>query len=362
LTAEGSLVPTPAVDPMPVPSLRVIAHPEAGRRAFRRRWPPLAQALDGRGLAYDVRLTASAGEAIQVAREARAAGIRLVAAMGGDGTLHEVVNGLLGEATDPSTVTPADALPMLGLVPAGRGSDYARGLGLATDPQAIAARFGAALDGEPDATRSIDVGQITYRLSPLVAGRPGTDVADPDSSQGQAHPPVRRWFVNTAGIGFSPYVAQRSGRFPARLGPYLYTAAGLLTIVDWRERGVRLRWRDPDGAAKPAEERPVEAVEVALGPFEGGGMHVAPGADPSDGLFDVLVIDPVSRLEMSTFTWRIRQGSHLTSPRVHLRRASGLEVEVADGGGPLFLQADGELLGRDPFSFRIVPGALRFVV
>lgn len=187
--------------------------------------------------------------------------------------------------------------------------------------------------------------------------------------------------MNAAGIGFSPFVAQRTARFPDRLGAYLYTAAGLVTLVDGRERAVRLRW-DPSGEAPaehgaPAddggpteptgsdpieEERALEALEVALGPYEGGGMLVAPVADPSDGWFDVLTVDAASRLEMATFAWRVRRGTHLASPRVGLRRARGLEVTVADERGPIFLQADGELLGRDPFRFSIVPGAVRFVV
>lgn len=151
-------------------------------------------------------------------------------------------------------------------------------------------------------------------------------------------------------------MTQRTRRFPDRLGPYLYTAAGILTILDWRERGVRVRW---NGGA--AEEREVEAVEAALGRYEGGGMLVAPEADPSDGLFDVMVIDPVSRAEMLTFAWRVRSGAHLDSPRVNIRRASSLDVEVVDDRGPVYLQADGELLGRDPFRFRVLPSALRVV-
>ncbi|HVQ21663.1 MAG TPA: diacylglycerol kinase family lipid kinase, partial [Candidatus Saccharimonadia bacterium] len=99
----------------------------------------------------------------------------------------------------------------------------------------------------------------------------------------------------------------------------------------------------------------------ALGGYEGGGMHVAPDADPTDGLFDAVLIDATSRWELVTFAWRIRSGDHLRSPQVTVRRTRSLSVEVADGRGPVYLQADGELLGRDPFTFRIVPAALRFV-
>jgi diacylglycerol kinase (ATP) len=90
-------------------------------------------------------------------------------------------------------------------------------------------------------------------------------------------------------------------------------------------------------------------------------MFVAPGAVPSDGRFDALVIDAASRVELLTFAWRTRSGDHLRSPRVSLRRTTGLTIEVVDGRGPVYLQADGELLGRDPCRFRILPAAVRFV-
>jgi diacylglycerol kinase family enzyme len=167
---------------------------------------------------------------------------------------------------------------------------------------------------------------------------------------------LARYFINGAGIGFSPFVAQRTARFPPRLGAYLYTAASLLTIVDWRDRRLHLTWGDGDD-----EIRAVESIELALGGFEGGGMQVAPDADPTDGLFDAVIIDATSRWELVTFAWRIRTGDHVHSEQVAVRRVDALSVEVDDGGGAVYLQADGELLGRDPFTFRMLPSALRFV-
>jgi diacylglycerol kinase (ATP) len=151
-------------------------------------------------------------------------------------------------------------------------------------------------------------------------------------------------------------VAQRTARFPPRLGAYLYTAAGFLTLIDWHERLVEIAWAD--GAL---EERAIESLEFALAGFEGGGMQVAPGADPTDGLFDAVVFGALSRAELFTFSWRIRTGDHTRSPRVEIRRTTGAMVRVIDERGPLHLQADGELLGRDPFVFRLLPSAVRFV-
>jgi YegS/Rv2252/BmrU family lipid kinase len=330
----------------------VIAHPGAGRGAFAHVWPAVARELEARGIAFDVRLTTRAMEAAEFARQAAVERASLVLAVGGDGTLHEVVNGLL--ADDAA----ARDLPVLGLVPAGRGSDYARGLGIPRHPASLAARFAAVVSGDPEASHPVDVGEVRYRPSHLVAGRPAPEPPIPPAEaerEDDGERAVRR-FINGAGVGFSPFVAQRTARFPARLGAYLYTAAALLTIIDWGERRVALRW-----AEGTEEDRAVESIELALGGYEGGGMHVAPGADPSDGLFDAVLVDATSRFELFTFAWRIRSGDHLRSPRVELRRTAGLVVEAADGGGPIYLQADGELLGRDPFAFRMLPAAVRFV-
>ena len=332
------------------PTVVVIAHPGAGRGAFARVWPAVADELEGRGIACDVRLTTRAMEAAEFARQAAVERASLVLAVGGDGTLHEVVNGLL--ADDAA----APDLPVLGLVPAGRGSDYARGLDLPRHPAPLAARFAAAVAGDPEAAHPVDVGEVRYRPSHLVAGRPAPEPPVEIAAERDDGERAIRRFINGAGVGFSPFVAQRTARFPPRLGSYLYTAAALLTIVDWGERRVSLRWADGTEA-----DRAAESIEMALGGYEGGGMHVAPGADPRDGLFDAVVIDATSRFELFTFAWRIRSGDHLRSPRVELRRTAGLEVVAADGRGPLYLQADGELLGRDPFAFRMLPAAVRFV-
>ncbi len=323
--------------PVARPSLRFIAHAGAGRGAFARRWPPVAAALSARGLAHLVELTTRPGEATELARRAAAEGARLVVAVGGDGTLHEVANGLLD----------GPHKPMVGLVSAGRGSDYARGAGMATDPAVQVDRFARALEGDTSVVHAVDAGEVHYRLTQRVGARVV------DGSTGDSN---RRWFVNAAGAGISPFIARRVSRFPARLGAYLYTVAGLVTIIDWRDRLVELGWDDGS-----RDELPVESVEVALGPYEGGGMWVAPGADPSDGLFDVVVVGAMSRIETLTFSWRIRSGDHLRSTAVSVRRSRSLTIRALDELGAIYLQADGELLGRDPFRFDIVPAALRLV-
>jgi YegS/Rv2252/BmrU family lipid kinase len=335
------------------PPLRFIAHHGAGRGAFSRRWPPIAEALARQAVEHEVVVTEGAGHAAELAREAVEEGARLVVAVGGDGTIHEVVNGVLGDADRaPNGV-------IVGLIPAGRGSDYARGMGFDTAPDAVVGRYAAALEGDPSAVRRVDLGEVTFRPSAVVAGRPAAGANEsPLADDGAGDPPggpARRRFINEAGIGFSPFVAQRTARFPAQLGAWLYTLAGIVTIVDWRHRELVLTWDDGS-----QQEGRFASVEVALGRYAGGGMLLAPNAVLDDGVFDVVTIGEASRPELLSFSWRLRSGAHLGSPVVAVRRARSLTAEVIDGRDAVYLQADGELLGRDPVTFRVLPDALAF--
>ena len=209
----------------------VIAHPGAGRGAFARVWPALAAELDARQVGYDVRLTTRAMEAAEFAHAAADAGAPLVLAVGGDGTLHEIVNGLLHD-DGSGTPRPADDLPALGLVPAGRGSDYARGLHVPRDPSVLADRFAAVVAGDTSAAsrrghRRDDLPDDGPRGRPADARSHRSPMPrSPDEPGVPDHErQVRRYFINGAGVGFSPFVAQRTARFPPRLGAYLYTAA-----------------------------------------------------------------------------------------------------------------------------------------
>lgn len=324
-----------------LPALRFVAYAGAGRGAFARRWPPIAAALSAQGIEHTVDLTSRPGEAADLARRAADEGAQLVVAVGGDGTLHEVANGLLDRGSE------GHEPPLVGLVSAGRGSDYARGTRMPTDAAVLVERFARALADDASVVHVVDAGRVRYRPTHSAGGR---------SVDGPVGESTSRWFVNAAGVGLSPFIARRVSRFPARLGAYLYTVAGVVTIVDWRDRLVELGWDD-----RTRDQVRVESVEVALGPFEGGGMRVAPGADPSDGLFDVVTVGAINRLETLTFAWRIRTGDHLRSPAVSVRRTRSLTIRALDDAGAIYLQADGELLGRDPFVFDIVPSALRLV-
>jgi len=260
----------------------------------------------------DVRLvhvTAAPGEATGVAAVAAAEGFEAVVAVGGDGTINEVANGL---------VCAGAAVP-LGVVPAGRGADFVRSLGLPRNVDAALAHLRVA------APRPIDVGRAVF--------------ADGGS----------RIFVNVAGVGFDAEVAASAARsrLPGATAPYLSgVAAGLRRA---RPRPVAV---EVDGGEIVGETL---AVIVANGHSFGGGLRIAPGARPDDGLLDVAVVGDVSPLDLLRQVPRVYRGAHVDHPKFALRPGRAICIEAPE---TMRVQLDGEVVGAAPVAFAIETGAL----
>ena len=287
----------------------VILNPAAGGGKARRFWERCLSHLAAAGLKPDVAVTTRRGQAADFAAEA---GERLVVAVGGDGTAHEVVNGLLRRR-------PAST-PRFGALMVGAGVDLKRtlpGPGRLEDvvPWLLSDRF-----------RRIDV------------GRGGT-------SSG------RRFFVNAADCGIGAEVARRQEQLPAWLGGTpSFLLAALASLVVHRNREVRIRI--DEGAV---EEQVVRTVAVANCRYFGGGMKIAPQAEPDDGLLDVCVVGDVSGLLGIRCLPLLYRGQHGRLPQVRFARARRIEI---DAPSPLGVEADGELAGETPAVFEIVPQAL----
>jgi diacylglycerol kinase (ATP) len=235
-----------------------------------------------------------------------------VVAVGGDGTLNEVVNGLAPLREEyPVTV---------GALMTGRGRDACRNLGLARDPLQAARRL---VDGRVVAR---DVGLARW-------------------------PGGQRFFMGWAGAGFDAVVAERAG---GRGGRLIYLGAVLASLYDYRTAGMTVRLDDVDAWAGPAA-----SVVVCNGTSFGGGMRIAPGARPDDGLLDVVRLGALGRLELARWLPTVYWGGHLANPRIELRRAARVRV---DAGAPLPVQIDGELGFHTPLDVEICPGALRLLV
>jgi diacylglycerol kinase (ATP) len=294
--------------------LLAIVNPAAGHGHAARAWPRLAAALDAAGVRHDCVLTRAAGDATRLAREASAAGPRPLLAVGGDGTLHEVLNGLL----------PGAGRATLAVAPFGTGNDFASFLGVPRERAALAAVLARGR------TRAVDVGHVEYATA---AGRES------------------RHFINVAGAGYDAYVLGRMARSGPRLLAYLAALAGGLLSYRAPHFSVRL-----DGEA--IEGRLFVALAM-LGRSSGGGMRFAPRARVDDGLMDLVTVDHLGVLPALQRLPRLYTGSILADRAVRFRQCPAVTI---DADPPAGVEADGQLLGRTPATVRVLPGAIDFIV
>jgi len=298
--------------------LTVIVNPHAGKRRVGDEIPELERTLRARGLPYDLLTTAGPGDATRFARDALEAGGRFVVAVGGDGTVHEVVNGMMDGGR------PVVDDPVLGVVAAGSGCDLVRTFGLPGD----VTRSCQHLVGEN--TYPLDVGVLMY--------------TDADGSS------RTRYFPNVAEAGLGGAVAARAERLPAWLGRGKYFAAFWLTLPRFKVTNVRVR------ADKRTYEGPAIMIIVGNCQYYGGGMKISPRSYPGDGVLDVLLfVGP--RSDAFTLLPRVYRGEHVPHP--HIREFRVKDTLTIEADRPLPIEADGEVLGTTPATFRVVPHAIR---
>ena len=298
----------------------MIVNPASSNGKTGQRWAGIEERLRIEGAQFEVEFTREPGHATVLACDAMAAGYRTIVSVGGDGTLNEVINGLVVDGrSDPAV--------KLGLVPGGTGSDFGRGIGLPRDPLEAALHL---LKAEP---RWFDVGQITCKLGE------GTNT---------------RYFINVAGLGFDGEVCDRVNRSSKALGGTIpYLSSLLVTLFTYRNK--RVRWT-LDGQER---DEVLNSVIVANARYFGGGMHISPNSRMDDGLFHVVTLGDWGKAEFLVAVPRVYNGTHLSHPKV--KEYMGREVTVG-ADGRMFLQAEGDLFGEAPATFRILPRALQVLM
>jgi len=272
----------------------VIVNPAAGRGAARRAESVVARAFRSQGWAVDVARTDGPGHGQELAAQAVSQGARHVIAVGGDGTVHEVANGLLRSASDAA----------LGVVPIGSGNDFAKLVGVyGHDPVRAVARLVTA------SSRRFDAGRV-----------------------------LGEWFVNSVGFGFGPAVVQMRNRMLHLRGFLSYLVPIVKTFFTFEPPVF-------DVAAPGFRERGyMMMIEVCNGTTAGGSYRFAPDADPADGKLDVCLIRRVSLPRFLLALPRVMRGTHVTMREVAVIKTAKLVVRTPEQ--PLVVHLDGEL--REP--------------
>ncbi len=308
----------------PFASPHFIVNPRSARADTIRRIDALHEEVRRRFSEPTWMATSSRGDGAILARAAALSGADVVVAVGGDGTINEVVNGLMDADVDP------DSRPVLAIFPAGSGSDFVRTLRI---PQDLRAALDVLSTGR---LKRIDAGEI--ECAPLDRDARGA---------------ARRFFVNIAGCGSSGRVVERfdSRKIAGTLG---YVVAAGLTALDYRFPRVEIAL---DG--QPGNPATLNVLFVCNGEYCGGGMHVGKGARIDDGLLHVVEVSGVSRVG-SLLQWpRLYTGS---VDRVRGARVSAVQVLRVTSDEDVLVDCDGDLCGRLPVTYRAVPGALTVCV
>jgi len=301
-----------------VPSDTVfLVNPAAEGGSVGRRWPELAHRAAALGLSGDALLSERPGQLGELAKRAVEQGASLLVAVGGDGTVNEVVQGLAGR----------DGAE-LAVIPRGTGWDFARTYRI---PRRLEDAVAVARDGR---TRAIDLGRARYR--------------DWEGSEAESY------FANVASAGMSGAIAKRANETSKALGGKIsYAWATLTVFARWRNDEVRVT---VDGEARTGR---MHDVVVANGRFFGGGMMICPDAEPDDGLFDVLLIGDLTKRGLLLTLPKTYRGRHLPHPKAELLRGAVVEVDAPE---PLPVELDGEQPGTTPIRLEVVPEALRLRV
>ncbi len=299
---------------MPFETIHLFLNPAAGRGRSGRRQARILQLLEQAGVNVELSLSRAPGELeAQVLRCVNAGAKRLIVA-GGDGSVHEAVNGIMRSTNDAA----------LAVIPTGTGNDFAKACDIPLNwehaTQLLADRLAVN-----DAPRKIDVGVMNDR-----------------------------YFANGAGIGFDAKVTRIASSIQLPVGDFVYILAIFRALID--------------GIATPhltissgsiSWAGPVTLASINNGPWVGSMFHIAPMADNTDGRLEVLIASPVTRRRILTLLLKIMSGTHLEEPEISHGAVTNLIIQADE---PIASQLDGEVqpLGKT-FEIQILPGALRLL-
>ena len=306
-------------EPSNSPSWVVIVNPVSANGRTGRQWTRTENVLRGLWPPFEVWPTMHPGHAQELAQKAVDRGFSTIAVHGGDGTFNEVVNGLLSRS--------ADNIPLV-FLPSGTGADLVRTLGISHSLSQAARQ---AIQGT---AQRIDIGQALFMD---LEGRP-----------------VQRYFVNVTDVGFGGDLVRYVNSHSKRLGGKLSFLKGvLITLFRYQNKPLRITLDD-----RETLETRASSIVVANGKYFGGGMWVAPEARLDDALFELVIIGDVSKIDVLTNIGRLYRGTIAKHPKVKTFQAGTIELTSEE---EVLIDLDGELVGRLPARFQILPEKLSVI-
>jgi len=300
----------------------MIVNPNAGVKKGTKDWPKILRLLGTEKFGFDFELTSCRGHATEITRKAVLGGRRNICVVGGDGTLNEVINGVMQQEEVPS------AEITLGMIPVGTGNDWCRMFDIPFDYlKAIHILKRKQIFMQ-------DAGKVTYY---------------------HQNDQLVRYFLNVAGMGYDALVAKKTNMLKEKGlgGPLTYMYFVFASLFQYRFIEAVI---EVDG--KPAFKGEIFSMNVGICKYNGGGMMQVPYAIADDGLLDVTLIKKAPKWVVVRYARKLYDGSLVNLPIVATFKGQHIRIRST---GKVFLETDGESLGHTPFTFEILPRCVTIV-
>lgn len=302
-----------------------IVNPTAGQGKLKREWNGLHKKLAKKIPDFSWRFTRKRGDATWITEQAIKKGYDLIVSVGGDGTLNECLNGFIkkGSKSKPRAA--------LGIFPYGRGSDFARGLGIPLELDEALSLF------DSNRMREVDVGRASF--------------VDELGKKCIQH------FLNIANVGLVAHVVDWSKKSPKILGPQAaYVYGALRGAIEYQSNAVTY------SVDKTVRQEKVLNMIIANGRFFGSGMRAAPDAKLDDGILDVIVAGEMNLMNFLLHVPALYTGEHLKMPQVNVFHGKKIRIDPVREEDLLPVEMDGDAVGWLPATFEILPKAIKFKV
>jgi len=294
----------------------IIANPIAGNQKFSKQWKEIQQLLNSKSIDYSFVFTQFSKHEIELVQNAIQQGFRNIISVGGDGTLHNIVNGIMMQRyVKSSDIT-------IAVLPIGTGNDWIKTYNIPNNIK-----------------KAIDI--ISERKTIL------QDIGRIET-KGKIH-----YFNNVAGLGYDGYIANKLQELK-RLGPISYLIAGIYGLLFYKKSIFKIAMN------QIIIETTCLMTMVSICKFSGGGMQFSKKGDPSDGLFDITIIKNITLLDLILNIKKLYNGNIVAHPKVATYKTNKIIVDPQNSKP--FIQADGELIGTGTATFSLIEKGIHFVI
>lgn len=303
-------------------SIQFIINPRSGGGTVGKNWDSIQERLERSLGKFEFIFTSKKGSGSELGKQFADEGRQILVIVGGDGTVSEVVDGVMRGKTKPK----------LGILNLGTGGDFSRTIGIPGDLDLAIEKIKA------NTTRLVDVGRIEYY--------------DPILKQEKD-----RYFINVAGCGMAGEVVYTVNRSSKRFGAFSYYLGSAANILKYKNKIVKIQLDH-----KEPIERKITTLAICNGQFFGGGMQISPQSEISDGYFDVVILGDWNLLQKAYYSKNFYNGTILETNKVESYRCKVVEVYPLGEDSPVRIDCDGEDLGVIPMRAEILSSAIGFLV